>query len=151
MKQQALPIQERVVEKALQVNRTHFDAAHVRVARHVVEVIGRIHAVEDRLEGRHPRRGGRALELRFSDQLGDPARFDPLARGKGAGGTRIEGRNRRSQFPFDQGAADHLVVDVKAIQIILVEEMSEGAVADVVQQSGNPQRLLDAGGRRNIR
>src|SRR5439155_17469648 len=111
------------------------------------EVIGRIHAVEDRLEGRYPGRRGGALELRFSDQLGDPARFDPLARGKGAGGTRIEGRNRRSQFLFDQVAADHPMVDVEAVQIILVEEMSEGAVADVVQQSGNPQGLLDAGGR----
>src|SRR5205814_8987921 len=151
MKQQPLPIEKRVVEESLQVDRTHFDAAHVCITRHVVEVVRRVHTVEDRLERLHPGWDGDAGKLGLGDQLRDPVRLDPLARGERTGGTRVEGRDRRSQLPLDQGAADDLVIDGEAIEVILVEEMPEGAVPDVVQQPGDPQRLLDAGSRWNIR
>ena len=139
------------MEKPLQVNRTNFDAAHVGIPRHVVEVVRRVHAVQDRLERLHPGRHSGTGKFGLGDQLRDPVRLDPLAWAKEAARTRVEGGNRRSQLAFDQCAADHLVVDAEAIQVILVEEVPEGPVADVVQQPGNPQGLLDAGSRRDLR
>jgi len=43
------------------------------------------------------------------------------------------------------------VGEVEIHEEIVVEEVPEGAVADVVEEAGHPQQLLDEGGRRRIR
>src|SRR5207244_3327714 len=82
-------------------------------------------------------------QLGLGDQLGDPARIDPFAGAKGAGGTGAQGGDGRRQITADQGAADDLVIDAKTVQVVLVEEVAEGSVADVVQQDGDAQRIGD--------
>lgn len=47
--------------------------------------------------------------------------------------------------------ADDLMVEMPLLEHLVVEEMSERAVADVVQQTGDAQRLLDQRRRGRIR
>ena len=150
VEQHPLPIEKRVVKQPLDIDRADLDAAHIGVARHVIEVVGRVHAVEHRLEHLDPGRGRRARQVGLGDQVRDPARIDPLAGQKRTGGAGTEGGDDGSQLAADQGTTDHLVVDRETVEVVLVEEVAERPVADVMQQARHPQRLLDASRRRHL-
>ena len=50
-----------------------------------------------------------------------------------------------------QVAADHLVIEVPLLEHLVVEEMPERSVTDVVEESRDPERLLDQCRRRRVR
>ena len=137
------------MQQTLDVDRSDLDAAHVGVPWHVIEVVGGIHAIENGLQRPHPTRHG-VGQRRFGDQLGDPAWVDALTRSERAARAGAERRDGGRQLAFDQDAADDLVVDRVAVEVILVEEMAERPMPDVVQQPSHPECLLDAGRRRYV-
>src|SRR5207248_6358877 len=83
------------------------------------------------------------------DQLGHPAGIHPLAGLEGSARARLQRLDRLPQGAENEGTTDSLVVDAVAVQAVLVEEVAEGSVSGIVQETGDPDRLLDTGrGRR---
>ena len=50
-----------------------------------------------------------------------------------------------AQFVFDDMAADVFVSQPELFEVVIVEEMSEGAVADIMQQTGDANETFDTG------
>ena len=143
MQSQAPLRDERVVDDPLHVDRTRGDATYIGIARDVIHVAGGEGADQRRAQGRQPFRRLEAVELARRDQVGDPARVDPLPTLEVGGGRRPKLRDLVRQGAGDEGSADVLVVEVPGVEVVLVEEVAERTVADVVQQTRHPHRLLD--------
>jgi hypothetical protein len=73
-----------------------------------------------------------------------------LACSKGLSGTRAQRLDDAGELIGDQVTADHLVIEVPASQHLAVEEVAERTVANVVEQSGEAQGLLDERRRRHV-
>src|SRR2546427_13165153 len=122
-----------IVEDALDVHRPGGHTTYIGIARDVVHVVRRVGADQGGLQGGEPGRWDKTVELAAGNEVGDPARIDPLAVlevGAWGGGQPADQVAQRSG---DQGAPDDLVVDAPGVQVVLVEEMTERAVTDVVQ------------------
>src|SRR5262249_49284403 len=125
----------------LDVYRPDRDSADVGVAGDVVHVVGRVGANEQRPQNLQPGRGCESWEGLGRDQEGNPAWVDGLA------GSEIRLRRstqlcyQRGQLAEDEMAADHLVVDAPADEVVLVEEVAKGAVPDVVKKARQTKRL----------
>ena len=144
VERQAALRKERIVDDPIDVDRPHRDTAHVGVAQHVVHVVGREHAREERLEMRQPLRVRlERLGVGLPHQVADPLRIDGLAALEGAARAPPEAPEDLRQLLADDPLADQLVGQLVIDQEVVVEEVAEGAVADVVDQSRRPQELLD--------
>ncbi len=74
----------------------------------------------------------------------DVPRVDGLVRAELARGAAPQLGDEAAQLVDDEVLADLLVVDTEHRQeVLLVAEVAEGPVAEVVQQAGQAQRLLD--------
>ena len=136
------------------------DAGEERVAPDVVQVVDREHAGQQRLEQPHPGGHRRVDERRLRDEERDPARVDRLAVGEGVA---LRGRARRSPERPDQvaelalddqlaevlvrealaGASARVLRRGKGGEHSVVEEVGERAMAHVVEQARDPERLDD--------
>ena len=136
--------EERVVHDPLHVDRAHRDPAHVRVAQDVVHVVGGEDAGQQRLEERQPPRMRlQRMRVRLAHEVADPLGIDPLVGGEGAARAAPEAAQDLGQLLADDPLAQQLVGQVEIDQEVVVEEMAERAVADVVEQAGHAQQLLD--------
>src|ERR1019366_4065588 len=80
----------------------------------------------------------------------DPHRIDLLARGESVGGARPQRSDDVGELMVDEVATNHLVIEVPLLEHLVIEEMTKRTVPDVVQQSRDPERLLDQRRRRRI-
>ena len=139
----AVAAHEGVVDEPLHLHRTEADAAHVRVARDVVEIVDRRWAAQDGFQRVQPWRGRVSLDVRVSHHPRNPLRIDLFSRCEPVRRTRAERRDDVRQLMRHQVTADDLVVKVPLFEHLVVEEMTERSVPDVVQQPGDPQRLFN--------
>ena len=157
---------EGVVDQPVDVDGAEAHAAHPRVAAYVVEVVDGDRAGERAVEQADPARDGvrrrrrsgcargavpRAVLLR-AHQEGDVPRVDGLAGGELPRRASPQLGQQRPELADDEVLRDLLVVDAEhGQQVLLVAEVAEGAVAEVVQEAGHAQRLLDQRLRRRAR
>ncbi len=152
---------EGVAAQPLGVHRPRGDAGEVGVPAHVVEVVDREDARQEGLQPADPAWHRRILEGRLGDEERHPAWVDRLALGERvAGGDPVarspsQAGDQGRQLPLDDELGEILVGERLPVgpapvrgrreggQDVIVEEMGEGAVADVVEQPRNPQRLHD--------
>ena len=143
--------EEGVVDDPVDVDGAHRHAAHVGVAEHVIHVVRRVDAREDRLqEGEPPGVAGLGAGEGFPHQVADPVGIDGLAGGEGTGRAPPEPPDGVAQLFPDDALADHLVGQVEVHQEVVVEEVPEGAVAHVVEEARHAEQLLDQRRRRAV-
>ena len=153
---------ERVVDEAVDVDRTQRDAAHVRVAPHVVHVVDRDRAREGAVQQPDPAgygtgiRGGACCAARPFLRPDEERHVPGVHRLVGAKRPRraaAQLRDESAELVDDEVLRDLLVVDPEhGLEVLLVAEVAERTVAEVVQQPGQPQGLFDQrqGGRAGL-
>ena len=129
VKRQASLGDEGVMDDPLHVDRAGGDATYIRVARDVVHVVGRVRADQRGLQGCQPRRRLKAGQLGRADQVGDPSRVDLLSHLEVGCGRSAERRDLIGQRAGDQRPSDDLMVDAPRVEVVLVEEVTERAMA----------------------
>ncbi len=70
---------------------------------------------------------------------------------KGPGRTAADLADDRTQIVSDDDLAEFFMTGVKRVQVIVVEEVAKGAMADVVYESRHAEKFFDVVGRRHIR
>jgi len=116
----------------------------------VIQVVGRVDPRKELPQKLQPSRLPRASPPRHLDEIGDMRRVDSFASCEGARGTALQGGNRSGQFFRDDLLTQVFVGQAIAVQVVIVEEMAEGAVPHVVQEPREPARLFDKTGRRDV-
>ena len=136
------------------------DAREERVPAHVIEVVDREHAGQQRLQQPDPGRHRRVRQRRLRDEERDPAWIDRLVV---AERVALRGRTRRppecpdqvAELALDDQLAEVLVRQAlarasprvlgrgKGREHPVVEEVRERPVADVMEEARDAQRLDD--------
>ena len=137
---------ERVVDEALHLHGPETDAAHVRVAWHVVEVVDGCRPAQDRFQRAQPPGWRVPFDVCVGHDPRHPHRIDALAGSEGSVGTRAQSCDVLGELMCDQVTTDHLVVDVPLREHLVVEEVTKRSVAGIVQQACQAERLLDERG-----
>ncbi len=120
------------------------DAAHVRVAEHVVHVVGGEDPGEQRLEVREPARMRRQrLGVALPHQVADPLRVDDLPGAERPARAAAEPTQQIRELLADDALPDQLMRQVVVDQKVVVEEVAERPVPDVVEQPRGAQQLFD--------
>ena len=141
-----------VAQQAVQVEGPRVVARRVGVAQDEVHVVDRVDAAEQAAQKPQPAWAiARSIVARPSDQKRDLRRIERFAVGQPAVGVPPHAADQVPQFVPHDVAAERLVRMAKGRQIMLVEKMSERPMADVVQQSGQPDERLDVSSARRVR
>src|SRR5262245_8989503 len=90
------------------------------------------------------------LRVGLAHQVADPLRIDRLAGVERAMRAPAEITQKIGQLLADDALAEKLVGQLVVDQEVVVEEVAERAVADVVEEPGRPQQLLDQRRRRRV-
>ena len=143
---------DRVVNESGQIDRADRDAAHIGIAQDIVQVVGGIAAGDDRLEHVEPsRNAGVVFALFLEDHMRDLIGVELFTFGKGAGRTAADLADDRTEMVSDDDLAEFFVTGMKRVQVVVVEEMAKGAMADVVHERRDAEKFFDIVGRRHIR
>ncbi len=143
--------EEGVVDDALDVDGPHGHPAHVGIAQDIVHVVRGVDPREERLEvGQPAGMGGLRFRVALAHEIADPLRVNVLSGLEGAGRATALTADQITELLGDDALAELLVGEVEIHEKIVVEEVPEGTVADVVQETRHPQQLFDESGRRRI-
>ena len=135
---------DRVVNESGEIDRADCHAAHIGIAQDIVEIVCGIAARNDRLE--HVEPSGNAgivfaflLENHMRDLIG--VEFFPF--GEWAGGAAPDLADDWTQMVADDDLPELFVTGMEGMQIVVVEKMAEGAVADVVHERRDTEKFFD--------
>jgi len=150
VKRQAVLRKKRVVAQARHIDHVQRKAGHVGVALNIVQVIDRVDAGKQLAQPDQPARLTGRLFFRHFDQEGHLPRIEFFPAGERPGRTAGNFRKERPQLLHDDQPAHVLVGQRPAGKIMLIKKMAEGSVPHVVQQTREPEQLLDVMHRRRI-
>jgi len=140
-----------VVEEPSPIHGTDGNTGHVCIAQDIIDIIESENAPEELLEQEKPLRIFSILfPQRPLNEERHMLRVDgfPFLQGtmRAPPDSLQEGRNF---FPDDM-LADLLMIRFESRKILLVEEMTEGSVADVMEETSEPEEFFDIRGRRKV-
>src|SRR5206468_9548854 len=116
-----------------------------------VEIVGGITPGNNRLEHVEPPRDARIVFPFFlQNEVGNLVRIQFLASDKGAGRAASNLANDRSEMVANDDLAELFMAGLERMQIVVVKEVTEGAVADIVHEGGHTEELFDIIRRRDV-
>src|SRR5574337_631619 len=151
---QPLRRKKRVQQQPLDIHHIQRESGHKGISLNVIKVIYGIDPGEERAERLQPlRHASHRARFRLLDQERDLPGIESLIRLKRPAWAAANRRDDPSQLLHDNGHPQNLVIqslatNMKLLQEVIVEEMSKGAVSDIMKQSGKPEQLFDERRRR---
>ncbi len=144
MNRKSLVRDDRVVNESGEIDRADRHAAHIGVAQDIVEVICGIAAGNNRLEHVEPSRNtGVVFALFLENHMRDLIGVEFFAFGEGAGRAAPDLADDRTEMISDDDLSEFLVTGMEGVQVVVVEEMAKGAVADVVHERRDAEKFFD--------
>lgn len=141
--------EEGVVDEAGDIEGTGVVASHESVAEDEIHVVDGVDAAEEGAEFDEPiglAFGGIArVGAGSADEPGDLLGLDFLKGGEMPVGGASNTAEQVAKLVFNDVGAERLVRDAELVEVLVVEEMSKGAVADIVQQGGEAGGRFDEG------
>jgi len=151
MYRKSLVCDDRVVNEPGEINRADGHAAHIRVAQDIVEVICGIAPGNDRLEHVEPsRNAGVIFALFLENHMCDLVGVEFFAFREGTGRTAPDFADDRAEMVSDDDLPEFFVTGAEGVQVVVVEEVAEGAVPDIVREGRHAEKFFDIICRRNL-
>lgn len=145
---QSAVCKEAVMDESGDVERASVVAGHVRVAEHEVHVVNGIDTAEQRPQAAEPVR----VSFLFvgvagwaANEPGDLSGVQFFERLQSSAGVASDAPDNIAQFVFNNVTADVFVSQSELFEVMIVEEVAEGAVSDIVEQAGDTNEAFDAG------
>ena len=152
MNRESLVCNDRVVNESGEIDRADRHAAHIGIAQDIVEVVCGIAAGDDRLEHVEPsRNAGVVFALFLENHMRDLIRVELLTFGEGAGWAAPDLADDRTEMVSDDDLPEFFMAGMEGVQVVVVEEMAERAMADVVRERRDAEKFFDIVCRRNLR
>jgi hypothetical protein len=143
---------ERVADQPVEIERPRAEARHVGIAQDEVHVVDRVDPAQQAAQVPQPARYRILLVApRADDEPGDLSRIERLVGRQFPLRRATDPPDRVAESVADDHRAEGLVSQAPAGQEVGVEEVAEGTMSDIVQQSGEPQQRFDVRSARTVR
>ena len=144
MYRKSLVRDDRVVNESGEIDRADRHAAHIGVAQNIVEVVRGIAAGDNRLEHVEPsRNAGVVFAFFLENHMRDLVGVEFLAFGEWAGRAAPDLADDRTQMVANDNLSKFFVTGTEGMQVVVVEEMTERAMADVVHECRDAEKFFD--------
>src|SRR5919108_2429198 len=138
-----LGCKEGIMHQALAIDRSRVNPAHVRVPRHIVEIIESKNAAGQRLQKTHPFRLAVILPAVFFDWERDVLRSQFFASSERTARTTTKLADDIAEVFLNDGLTQVLMGEIVVAEKIIIEKMAERSVADIVQEPCDAHVLFD--------